>query len=141
MSATWRIPRIAHIQFSEWKAEEVVKTAQLAVFLWSKLLTSELLFVVGQESLWAAIQKLTGAHGSQGAGCLFCAMFVRFAWGEFMSKQIIVTLEDGRVVVCAIVERSYRHDASARAAWDGREFVAVRRGVMWREWAAPGRPC
>jgi hypothetical protein len=70
-----------------------------------------------------------------------CAMFVTFEWGEFMSKQIIVTLADGRVVVCAIVERSYRHDADARAAWcshDGREFVAVRRGGLWREWAAPG---
>jgi len=44
-----------------------------------------------------------------------------------MSKQLIVTLEDGRVVICAIVEHSYRHDADARAAWcshDGREFVA-----------------
>ena len=55
-----------------------------------------------------------------------------------MSKQIIVTLEDGRVVACDIVERSYRHDTGARAAWcshDGREFVAVRR----REWPAPDR--
>ena len=72
---------------------------------------------------------------------MFCAMFVRFAWGEFMSKQIIVSLADGRVVVCAIVEHSYRHDANARAAWcshDGREFVAVRRGGLWLEWAAPG---
>jgi hypothetical protein len=56
-------------------------------------------------------------------------------WGEFMSKRITVTLADGRVVVCAIVERSYRHDADARAAWcyhDGREFVAVRLGDRWR---------
>ena len=56
--------------------------------------------------------------------------------------RVVVTLEDGRVVVCAIVEHSYRHDADARAAWcshDRREFVAVRRGGLWREWAAPGR--
>jgi len=65
-----------------------------------------------------------------------------FRVGEFMSKQIIVTLADGRAVVCDIIERSYRHDADARAAWcshDGREFVAERRGGMWREWAAPRR--
>ncbi len=71
-----------------------------------------------------------------------CYVFVRFAWGEFMSKQIIVSLAVGRVVVCDIIERSYRHDANARAAWcshNGREFVAVRRGGLWREWDAPGR--
>jgi hypothetical protein len=58
-----------------------------------------------------------------------------------MRKRITVILADGRTVTCAIVERSYRHDADARAAWcyhDGREFVAVRRGGLWREWAAPG---
>jgi hypothetical protein len=70
--------------------------------------------------------------GREGGGA-FCAMFVTFARGEFMSKQTIVTLADGRVVVCAVVEHSYRHDADARAAWcshDGREFVAVRRGGL-----------
>jgi hypothetical protein len=58
------------------------------------------------------------------------------------SKQIKVTLEDGRVVVCAVVERSYYHDTKARAAWcshDGREFVAVRHDRGWREWSAPDR--
>jgi hypothetical protein len=54
-----------------------------------------------------------------------------------MSKYISVALRDGRTVTCAIVERSYYHDASARAAWcshDGREFVAVRHDRGWREW-------
>jgi hypothetical protein len=60
-----------------------------------------------------------------------------------MSMEIIVTLADGRAVVSTIVERSYRHDADARAAWcyhDGRDFVAVRLGGRWHEWrgARPG---
>jgi hypothetical protein len=60
-----------------------------------------------------------------------------------MSKQITVTIEDGRAVVCAIVERSYHHDIGARAAWCshvGREFVAVRRCGVWREWTGAGWP-
>jgi hypothetical protein len=59
-----------------------------------------------------------------------------------MSKQIIVTLADGKVVACAVVEHSYRHDADARAAWcshNGREFVAIRRDGLWREWHVPDR--
>jgi hypothetical protein len=79
-----------------------------------------------------------GATARQRSGVL---CYVRdFRVGGFMSKQITVTLADGRVEVCAIVERSYRHDADVRAAWcyhDGREFVAIRRGDLWREWRAP----
>jgi hypothetical protein len=81
--------------------------------------------------------------GERGANAVGRSVLCRdFRVGvEFMSKQIIVTLADGRVEVCVIVERSYRHDADARAAWcshNGREFVAIRRGDLWREWAAPG---
>jgi hypothetical protein len=53
-----------------------------------------------------------------------------------MCKQIIVTLEDGSVVACDIVERGCHHNVTARAVWcshGGREFVVVRRGVVWRE--------
>jgi hypothetical protein len=53
-----------------------------------------------------------------------------------MSKYITVTLDDGSTVVCAIVERSCNYDPNACVAWcshNGREFVAVRIGRVWRE--------
>ena len=64
------------------------------------------------------------------------------AWGT-MSKKIRVILSDGRTVICAIVEHSYRHGNDARAAWcshNGREFVAaLQRDGIWREWTAADR--
>ena len=56
--------------------------------------------------------------------------------------KIQVALEDGALVFCDVMERSYNHDVGANTAWvkfDGREFMAVRKNGAWRKWTARDR--
>ena len=51
--------------------------------------------------------------------------------------SIQVSLEDGSLVMCKVIERlGYNHDLGATAAWvehNGKEFVAERRLGAWRK--------
>lgn len=58
-----------------------------------------------------------------------------------MSK-IQVALEDGSLVMCQVMERTYNHDVGARTALvkhDGNEFMAVHRFGAWRKWTPRDR--
>jgi hypothetical protein len=56
--------------------------------------------------------------------------------------KVQVALEDGSLVMCDVMERSYNHDVGARTVWvnhDGKEFMAVHRLGAWRKWTARDR--
>ncbi len=61
-----------------------------------------------------------------------------------MARKMTVFLEDGTGVKASVVESmGFNHDIGTYATlvrWEGREFVAVKRGVgNWREWTAKDR--
>jgi hypothetical protein len=57
-------------------------------------------------------------------------------------QKIEVALEDGTLVMCNILERSFNPDVGARTIWcehNGKEFMAVQRLGAWRKWTAADR--
>ena len=59
-----------------------------------------------------------------------------------MASKVQVALDDGSLIMCNVLERSFSHDVGSRTIWcehDGKEFMAVRRLGAWRKWSASDR--